>query len=53
MNPPNVYEVTIPNSQRIISIRKIVQSIDHLQNSEETTECTGLAKTRRLASFAR
>jgi hypothetical protein len=27
MNPPNVYELTIPNSQRINSITAIVQSI--------------------------
>src|SRR5215467_552534 len=31
MKPPNVYEVTTPSSQRIISRRKIVQSMEHLQ----------------------
>jgi len=28
MNPPNVYELTMPNSQRIKSKTAIVQSID-------------------------
>src|SRR5215475_10724441 len=31
MKPPNVYEVTTPSSQRIISRKKIVQSMEHLQ----------------------
>ena len=31
IKPPNVYEVTIPSSQRTISKTKIVQSMEHLQ----------------------
>jgi hypothetical protein len=31
IKPPNVYEETIPNIHRIISNKKIVQSMEHLQ----------------------
>ena len=31
IKPPNVYEETIPSTHRIISKRKIVQSMEHLQ----------------------
>jgi hypothetical protein len=41
IKPPNVYEVTIPSSQRTISKTKIVQSMEHLQIAIPCQFCDG------------
>lgn len=44
MNPPSVYELTIPNSQRINSTMAIVQSIGFpfLEAVQLLTTCAGV-----------